>query len=68
LTNYLQHFCWKQPPYEYEYKRLPIDLIIGDEGIRKALEEGKDLLSLKERWDEDLRGFLEWRRPYLLYP
>jgi len=67
LTNYPQHFCWKQPPYEYEYKRLPIDLIIGDEGIRKTLEEGRNLLSLKERWDEDLRDFLEWRRPHLLY-
>jgi len=48
--------------------RLPIDLIIGDEGIRKALEEGRDLLSLKERWDDDLRDFLEWRKPHLLYP
>jgi uncharacterized protein YbbC (DUF1343 family) len=67
LTNYPQHFSWKKPPYEYEYKRLPIDLIIGDEGIRKALEEGRNLLSLKERWDEDVRDYLEWRRPHLLY-
>ena len=67
LTVHPQHFCWKEPPYEYEYSKLPIDLITGDEGIRKTLEEGRDLLYLKERWDEDLRGFLGWRSPHLLY-
>ena len=67
LTVYPQHFCWKKPPYEYEYRKLPIDLIIGDEGVRKALEGGANLLSLKEKWDSDLRDFLDWRKPYLLY-
>lgn len=27
--NYSQHFAWKQPPYEYEWERLPIEIIIG---------------------------------------
>lgn len=67
LAAYPHHFSWKSPPYEYEYKKLPIDLIIGDESIRRALQEGRDLRSLKEGWDEDLKDFLEWRRPYLLY-
>ena len=31
-------FEWKPPPYEYEFERLPIDLIIGDRGIRQRLE------------------------------
>ncbi len=62
-----QHFSWKQPPYEYEYQRLPIDLIIGDTGLRKALEGGRDLLDLEEDWSEELRDFLDWRKPYLLY-
>jgi uncharacterized protein YbbC (DUF1343 family) len=26
---YLDHFQWKQPPYEYEWKRLPIEVLIG---------------------------------------
>jgi uncharacterized protein YbbC (DUF1343 family) len=67
LTAYPQNFCWKKPPYEYEYKKLPIDLIMGDESVRKALEGGTNLLSLKEKWDADLRDFLDWRKPYLLY-
>ena len=24
-----EHFKWKQPPYEYEWKRLPIEILIG---------------------------------------
>jgi len=26
---YRDHFQWKQPPYEYEWKRLPIEVLIG---------------------------------------
>jgi uncharacterized protein YbbC (DUF1343 family) len=26
---YPEHFAWKQPPYEYEWKRLPIEVLIG---------------------------------------
>ena len=26
---YGNHFQWKQPPYEYEFKRLPIEVLLG---------------------------------------
>ncbi|MDQ6625675.1 MAG: DUF1343 domain-containing protein [Verrucomicrobiota bacterium] len=26
---YGDHFAWKQPPYEYEYERLPIEILLG---------------------------------------
>ena len=28
-NTYPQDFQWKQPPYEYERKRLPIEILIG---------------------------------------
>jgi len=28
-ATYPNHFQWKQPPYEYEYQRLPIEVLIG---------------------------------------
>ena len=28
-ANYVAKFEWKAPPYEYEYKRLPIEVLIG---------------------------------------
>lgn len=60
-------FAWKEPPYEYEYKKKPIDLIMGDDEFRKGLENGIPVSRLKERWHPDLSDYGEWRRPFLLY-
>ncbi|OGP97585.1 MAG: hypothetical protein A2Z39_02050 [Deltaproteobacteria bacterium RBG_19FT_COMBO_46_9] len=60
-------FQWKEPPYEYEYERMPIDLILGDSELRRRLETGGDLLEIKEGWLSKIKDFMEWRRPYLLY-
>ncbi len=62
-----EQFDWKPPPYEYEFKKLPIDMILGDSSIREEIEKGRDLFKIKERWVVELEDFLEWRRPYLLY-
>ncbi len=67
LSLYPESFAWRQPPYEYEYDRLPIDLIIGDEKVRKALEEGVDPAELAASWDSDLASFEKVRRDYFLY-
>jgi len=58
---------WLAPPYEYEFERLPIDIIIGDETIRKGLEQGRDLDEMEKNWQEELKGFLAIRKQYLLY-
>ena len=60
-------FEWKQPPYEYEYKKKPIDMIMGDSSLRHDLETGAPLSIIKEKWQADLESFVLWRRPYLLY-
>ena len=60
-------FKWKEPPYEYEYEKEPIDLILGDSSVRRELESGTRVSRLKEKWEEDLESFIEWRKPYLLY-
>jgi hypothetical protein len=26
---YANHFQWKEPPYEYEFKKLPIEVLLG---------------------------------------
>jgi len=67
ITAWPDQFCFIPPPYEYEFERLPIDIIIGDETIRKGLEAGRDLDELEASWQEDLEGFLEIRKQYLLY-
>ena len=67
IEIYKDDFAWHKPPYEYDFKRLPIDLIFGDSSIRAALEEGKDIKEVLEGCSEDLEGFLELRKPYLIY-
>ena len=60
-------FEWKQPPYEYEYKKKPIDMIMGDSSLRRGLESGEALSLLRAKWLPDLESYVSWRRPYLLY-
>jgi uncharacterized protein YbbC (DUF1343 family) len=67
LHVYPQDFAWKQPPYEYEYEKLPIDLILGDRAVREAVENGADIIGLERSWQEELAAFDERRRAVFLY-
>jgi uncharacterized protein YbbC (DUF1343 family) len=60
-------FRWKRPPYEFQWKKLPIDLIAGTDRIRRAIEAGVALPRLEASWRSDLAAFARARRPYLLY-
>ncbi len=61
------NFKWKEPPYEYEYEKKPLDLITGDTSIRHDLESGMDVSRMREKWQADLNTFIKWREPFLLY-
>lgn len=60
-------FAWREPPYEYEWKRLPIDLIFGTAEIRRAIERGDDPAAIVARWAPPIDLFLERAREHLLY-
>ncbi len=64
---YPQQFAWRQPPYEYENERLPIDLLTGDDAIRHGLERGLTVMELESAWQDDLERFMEVRREFLIY-
>ncbi len=64
---YPESFQYIDPPYEYEFIRTPIDLIVGDRGLRKKLENGVDVLELEQGWEGDLAYFNELRQKYFLY-
>jgi uncharacterized protein YbbC (DUF1343 family) len=65
---YPQQFAWRQPPYEYETERLPIDLLTGDAAIRQGLDAGVPAPELEASWQGDLSRFMEVRQEFLLYP
>ena len=67
MLLYPESFAWKQPPYEYEFKRLPMDLILGDRQLRQRLEEGVPVMELEAGWRGDLDKFMALREQYLLY-
>ena len=60
-------FRWRRPPYEFEWKKLPIDLLAGGDRIRRAIERGMSLERLVRSWRMDLTRFARDRQPYLLY-
>jgi len=60
-------FAWKQPPYEYEEIKMPIDILAGGERLRKDIEAGKDIREMEAWWKEELKAFDRTRKNYLLY-
>ena len=67
LQLYPEAFRYKDPPYEYEYERLPMDLILGSGKVRRQLEEGTAILDIEEEWAEELAAFTGTRERYFLY-
>jgi len=68
ISSHRDSFAWKSPPYEYEYRRRPIDLILGDAAIRPQLENQIPMETIMAPWGPDLTAFMEIRRSVLLYP
>ena len=62
-----RRFAWRRPPYEYERRRRPIDILCGTDTVRRALELGVPLRALAATWRHDLGRWTRARAPYLLY-
>ena len=67
LRLYPARFEWSRPPYEYEYQKMPIDLILGDPDVRRRLEQLEPIESLETSWKVDLERFRDLSRTYHLY-
>jgi len=67
LLLYPDKFQYKQPPYEYEFERLPMDLILGDRKVRNQLEEGRPIGEIEKSWRYELQNFDNTRKKYFLY-
>jgi len=60
-------FQWKLPPYEYEYDKVPFDILCGTDQIRKQIENGASLDEMEQFCNTSLQSFREIRENYLLY-
>lgn len=67
MRHHPDGFQWKQPPYEYESHRMPIDLLIGDKDLRRRLENFDTIARMEESWKEDLEDYVRISRDVHLY-
>jgi uncharacterized protein YbbC (DUF1343 family) len=58
---------WRDPPYEYDKHRLPLDLLLGDPSIRLDIERGSRPDEMQSRWQTDVEGWRNRRDAYLVY-
>jgi uncharacterized protein YbbC (DUF1343 family) len=58
---------WRQPPYEYEHDKLPIDILSGSDALTNQIESGIAASAIAASWQADEAAFRKARAPYLLY-
>src|SRR5204863_9311644 len=54
-----RQFAWRRPPYEFEKRLLPIDILCGTDGVRKAIEGRRPLSAIERAWRRELE---RWKR------
>lgn len=67
IKLYPGEFQFKEPPYEYEYDRMPIDLILGSKALRLSVVNQDDLIEISGQWDDDLNQFIKNSKRFYLY-
>jgi uncharacterized protein YbbC (DUF1343 family) len=60
-------FRWKDPPYEYEYEKMPIDCLAGSSTLRDQIDAGVPAHEIAAGWKEPVDEFLKIRERVLLY-
>jgi uncharacterized protein YbbC (DUF1343 family) len=60
-------FAWRQPPYEYEHEKPPIDILYGSDRLRAAVDRGDGISALVRSWRPEEDAFRRTRERFLLY-
>jgi uncharacterized protein YbbC (DUF1343 family) len=60
-------FAWRQPPYEYEHDKMPIDILSGSDDLRRQVENEAPVAEIAESWRDDEKVFRQQRARFLLY-
>jgi uncharacterized protein YbbC (DUF1343 family) len=60
-------FAWRQPPYEYEHDKWPIDILYGSDRLRTAFDRDEGAAALTASWGAEEDAFRRLRERYLLY-
>jgi uncharacterized protein YbbC (DUF1343 family) len=60
-------FAWREPPYEYEREKPPIDILAGSAALRTQIDTGVPADAIAASWIGSVREFETLRRTYLIY-
>ena len=60
-------FQWREPPYEYEYTKPPIDILYGSAALRDGLANGTSPADLARSWEAGVAQFQVVREKFLMY-
>jgi uncharacterized protein YbbC (DUF1343 family) len=60
-------FKWRDPPYEYEADKMPIDILAGSPDLRGQIDGGIAAREIARSWEPSVEAFLKTRERYLLY-
>ncbi|MBN2056880.1 DUF1343 domain-containing protein, partial [bacterium] len=59
--------AWKQPPYEYEPVKLPIDILAGTDRLRLLVDAGAEWREFEDWFTGNERIFTKLHHKYRLY-
>ena len=60
-------FAWRSPPYEYESKKPPIDILWGSDTLRSGIDRGASASEILAGTGDEIDAFSRAVVPYLLY-
>jgi len=60
-------FQWRQPPYEYEHTKIPIDVLYGSSSLREGLDAGATPSEIARSWRDGIAQFEKIRQSFLMY-
>jgi uncharacterized protein YbbC (DUF1343 family) len=60
-------FQWREPPYEYEHTKPPIDILYGSTALRDRLAAGDTPREIAADWPSAIEPFLRERQRFLSY-
>lgn len=64
---YPGNFEWRQPPYEYEQRHMPIDILWGSDDLRLGIEAGLGADRILASEEAEVSAFNQEIESYLLY-
>jgi uncharacterized protein YbbC (DUF1343 family) len=62
-----QGFAWREPPYEYEEKKRPFDILAGSPKLREQIEAGVAAEEIARSWEAEVAQFVKARARFLMY-